>query len=368
MPILLTNSLSRFDEFVDAVWTELTSGGLPLPEGVHEVPSPRAPLACAVDRPRRFAAFRWWTWDAHDESRLTGFAEAFCLPTKAAQGPGLRIGFQQQRLALPEAGSSGAQEAPAGPARLGTAPAAFFEHWLHARQMQWEEDGSALPGFIELSALLATKGQLSSSSHQLLQRLQDAQWDRDYHKQRADELESDLRQARARLKDEPAARWQQAFEQDTAAPTPAPALPTEWDELPAWCEAHQEQLTVLPRALNACKKSIYEKPKYLFAGLNFLATAYRDARLGRCSPAEMEQALAHAGVRLAGSVGASIAGEHGDTYFVTWGGRRRFLELHLLRGGGRDERYCLRIYFFWDDATQKCVVGWMPSHLDNSLS
>lgn len=49
-------------------------------------------------------------------------------------------------------------------------------------------------------------------------------------------------------------------------------------------------------------------------------------------------------------------------------GRRRMFDLHLAKGGGRDERYCLRIYFFWSAEDRKVVVGWLPSHLSNSLS
>lgn len=42
----------------------------------------------------------------------------------------------------------------------------------------------------------------------------------------------------------------------------------------------------------------------------------------------------------------------------------------LLRGGSstKDNRYCLRIYFFWDDSRQKVVVGHLPSHLETRAS
>jgi len=78
--------------------------------------------------------------------------------------------------------------------------------------------------------------------------------------------------------------------------------------------------------------------------------------------------LAAEELQLEGSVAPSVAGEQGDAYFVSWKGRRRFMDLHLRKGGGRDERYCLRVYFFWDEQLQKVVVGWLPSHLSNSLS
>jgi hypothetical protein len=82
----------------------------------------------------------------------------------------------------------------------------------------------------------------------------------------------------------------------------------------------------------------------------------------------LNKALAETGCGLRGSAGMSVAGAEGDSYFVNWSGRRRFLDLHITRGGGRDQRYCMRIYFFWDADSQKVVVGHLPSHLNNSLA
>ncbi|GAB4208285.1 MAG: hypothetical protein Fur0019_13850 [Tibeticola sp.] len=38
------------------------------------------------------------------------------------------------------------------------------------------------------------------------------------------------------------------------------------------------------------------------------------------------------------------------------------------RGHARERTRCFRLYYFWDDDTQCAVVGWLPSHLDNSLT
>jgi hypothetical protein len=55
-------------------------------------------------------------------------------------------------------------------------------------------------------------------------------------------------------------------------------------------------------------------------------------------------------------------------YNVLYGGRQRQLDQHLRKGGGRDPRYVMRVYFFWDDDQQMAVVGWLPGHLDNTLT
>ena len=70
------------------------------------------------------------------------------------------------------------------------------------------------------------------------------------------------------------------------------------------------------------------------------------------------------------SGGETTFTKYSSAYEVPWGsnGEKRTLEWHLEKGGGRDERYFLRIYFFWDEESEQVVVGWIPSHLPNSLT
>jgi hypothetical protein len=71
------------------------------------------------------------------------------------------------------------------------------------------------------------------------------------------------------------------------------------------------------------------------------------------------------------SISQERAGEQGEEYFVrypTSSSPRRFLEWHLRKGSNKDARYCLGIYFFWDDDTAQVIVGWLPSHLDNRMT
>ena len=77
--------------------------------------------------------------------------------------------------------------------------------------------------------------------------------------------------------------------------------------------------------------------------------------------------LQELGLELAPSISSSRAGEAGDEYYVTYpleGETKRMLEQHLRKGSGREERFCLRIYFFWDKDSKKVIIGWLPSHLD----
>lgn len=154
-----------------------------------------------------------------------------------------------------------------------------------------------------------------------------------------------------------------------AIPEDEPDQPwTDFSLIEEWSSKNSDRIIILPRALNEAKKSDYVNPEHVHLGLEFLAGAYREGRIGNLSLAEVEESLAASGTKLAGSVGASIAGYFGDSYYVSWSGRRRFMDLHLTRGGGRATRFCMRIYFFWSEEDKKVVVGWLPSHLNNSMS
>ncbi|MNR71828.1 hypothetical protein D3C71_25060 [compost metagenome] len=356
-------SETMYDEFVERVWRELAGHGSPAPdEAVGEHPAQPQPVAYAISRDSRFAAFRWWLPAAQDESLSCGCCDAFIVPTAT---PGqLRLGLAIRVPQLDRELSPGAVES--------------LLEWGRQRELQLEAPARPLPGFVELSALLAARGAVSTSSAQLLAQLQEAQESQSHLERLVDEQEAELRDANAQLEQlREALIWAGARVPDVAEAEASPGgeEPAEWqqypddfEQLPSWCEALGDRLAVLPRALSGAKKALYERPQLVYASLAFLAGPYRDARMGLLDAAGLQAALDRIGVRLRGSVGASIAGEQGDAYYVAWAGRRRFLDLHLLRGGGRDERYCLRVYFFWDEASKRCVVGWLPSHLDNSLS
>jgi hypothetical protein len=48
---------------------------------------------------------------------------------------------------------------------------------------------------------------------------------------------------------------------------------------------------------------------------------------------------------------------------VTWQGQRYTVDWHINNGGNtRSPKRCLRIYYFWDAATQQFVVADMPAH------
>ena len=344
---------SRFEEVLQLFWCGAQQGAdeslseVP-PDGVGEQQMSDWPLSYAVDRGLRFAALRWYV-------RGPG----------APQGPPLRMEcfFLSPASSRPRAGlriftSNGSEEPVPAPA------------WWQAVV---QEDASVrqapiFPGFLELVALLASNGNVATTTAEMQTAMADLSFDLEYYRQLSGEQADELRQLQARVRDLLSQRADRSAglgdEPEDAQVLP----PSDLTELPAWALAHSDCITVLPRALNGAKKSLYENPAAVYAALELLAGPYRAHRLGALDKHGFNTAMSDAGLQLAGSVGSSIAGSQGDNYFVTWRGRRRFLDMHLLKGGGRDERYCLRIYFFWDEATSQVVVGWLPSHLNNSLS
>jgi len=154
----------------------------------------------------------------------------------------------------------------------------------------------------------------------------------------------------------------------SALPVPPSAPAWNLDNLHEWAAAHSETIVILPRAAAAARKSRYQDHGTVFAALEILAGTYRDVKMGRAPREQAQTELEALGIAMGGSVEPTRAGERGDEYFVRWRGQRRMLDQHLKKGVSRDPRFCLRVYFTWDDDLKKCVVGWLPSHLSCSNS
>lgn len=154
----------------------------------------------------------------------------------------------------------------------------------------------------------------------------------------------------------------------------APDIPDTFDDLEAWCDKYLSGCVhVLPRAINAAKRSNYSEPALVYKALMLLANEYRNMRITGTTEAKeaFERQREALGIKpISRSGGETTFTKFSSDYEVSWGnkGEKRTLEWHLEKGGGRDERYFLRMYFFWDDESEQVVVGWMPGHLPNSLT
>lgn len=145
--------------------------------------------------------------------------------------------------------------------------------------------------------------------------------------------------------------------------------PDTYHDMADWVEEHLTGRLILhPRALQGIKDATFEDVGAIYKSLQLLADEYRNMRLGTLGARESwEEGLKRLELQFSGSITKERAGEQGETYFVrypTGTNQRRLLDLHLRKGTTRDNRYCMRIYFFWDENRQRVVVGWLPSHLE----
>lgn len=140
---------------------------------------------------------------------------------------------------------------------------------------------------------------------------------------------------------------------------------TRLDQIDRWAAENADRITILPRAMAECRRSPYTNPELVYAALELLAGTYREVRLNHAPRASLMERAQALGLAIGGSVEPSRSTED---YFFRWRGRRVFLDQHLSRGVSRDQRHCLRIYYTWDEEDAMVIVGWLPSHLGNSMT
>jgi hypothetical protein len=148
-------------------------------------------------------------------------------------------------------------------------------------------------------------------------------------------------------------------------------LPDKYAAMPGWVDKHLGgKLFLHPRAVDNLRNAIYENVPLVYEALLLLGNSYRNARLAvPGAQEEWEGECARLHMEYEHSVRESQLGIYRNKYTVAYplnSPKTRVLEYHLRRGTARDERRCLRIYFFWDDKEKIVVVGWLPNHLTTS--
>jgi hypothetical protein len=193
---------------------------------------------------------------------------------------------------------------------------------------------------------------------------------------RLDQLQSDLEywkglakaQEKSVRKEMALQRRQPSSPQIQAPAASEPTIDATWKlrDIDRWAAQNTDRIIVLPRAISATKNSTYDAPEVLYRALELLANEYTQMRQGTIDMGTFKDKAREIGVELNRSVAPESASAYGDQYFVRWAGSRRLLDQHLTKGVSRDPRYCLRIYFFFDETSGQVVVGSMPDHLDTA--
>jgi hypothetical protein len=151
-------------------------------------------------------------------------------------------------------------------------------------------------------------------------------------------------------------------------------LPNSYDALPAWLDEHfADRILLLGRAKRALKGAAFGDVELVFKSIRMLGEEYWELRTAVPEAYEkaktaFESRMRELRVTEAASITASRFGEAEEQYTVDYTigqSAKQKLDRHLKGGSNsREDRFCMRIYYFWDDARQKVVIGHLPSHLD----
>lgn len=144
-------------------------------------------------------------------------------------------------------------------------------------------------------------------------------------------------------------------------------IPETLEDFEDWCHRYLTgHVDLHNRAYQGVKRSEYQADKFLYQSLLLLRNFYVPMRRKPSDGAKQayEAECYRLGLEESGTITDSRLGEQGDTYIVNYAGRKRTLDRHLKHGTSKDQRFCFRLYFFWDESSEQVVVGWLPSHLD----
>lgn len=257
----------------------------------------------------------------------------------------------------------------------------YVQNYVLAQHIQWDEIGIDFYLITYQNALREQRASSSQSRKDLIasyeDQLEQLQKQSDENLSLADSYANDYeklreeydqqRQLIAQLKVQVASlRYQ--LEEATGEPTDQNVpIDGNYIDIGDWIATYYpDKLKLLSRAARSLKTACYENTSLVFECLKLLATRYYDYRMGTISYEEFTAACKaiDPGLEERGAITDVAAGMQGDEYFVQYQGKRRKLERHLAKGNSKDRRYCLRIYFFWDDQDEIIVIGDLPHHLD----
>jgi hypothetical protein len=157
------------------------------------------------------------------------------------------------------------------------------------------------------------------------------------------------------------------------------AMPTTYDEIPRWVESYfSDRLVLHSRAVRGLKEAVFENIQLVCESLKLLADPYWSMRANH--DPDQRQVLASRWedgfkkLRLEynpQSIAPNRLGEFRAIYTINYPigqSSQQVLGPHLKYGSTKDDRFCMRIYFIWDDDRELVVVGSLPAHLDTRAS
>ena len=156
---------------------------------------------------------------------------------------------------------------------------------------------------------------------------------------------------------------------EPAGPTEDATMPAleSYADLPAWAERHfPERVALAGRALRTIKSAEFEDAGLVGKAIELLGGPYWRMKKegGKALRDVFEGELRALRLQETPSVSPGRQGRARDDFSIEWNGRKLMLDRHLKNNTKtRDPKYCLRVYFTWDDETAQVVIGHLPGHM-----
>lgn len=269
---------------------------------------------------------------------------------------------------------------------IGSGPAAFVQYLsrlLHLHSVSVPEVVDQLPSYFAIRRNLLDTPNKSVADEMEILRVEVLEATRHADDWRAVATDRDD-EARARKDENLVLRAQVAtltheVKRLRAASRDAPAAtPKSYYEISEWVAANfADKLFLHSRAARNLKSATFERVELVCAALRLLAEAYWPLKMATDDTrAELARAWEH-GMRELGidysptGMAESRMGEFRDAYTIDYQlgqSSRQVMGPHLRYGSNKDNRYCMRVYFLWDDERDLIVIGHLPSHLDTRAS
>ena len=150
------------------------------------------------------------------------------------------------------------------------------------------------------------------------------------------------------------------------------AYPDSFDDLEDWAlERFPDTLLLASKAIRSARAAHVDADviQQAYQSLELLATDYLHARAGVAGAQDRVVARMKELRIECGPVGTAVEHrQYRDAYRAQVEGKFYLTDLHVSGSSSRDPKRCLRIYFHFDEARGRIIVGHLPTHLDNTLT
>ena len=123
------------------------------------------------------------------------------------------------------------------------------------------------------------------------------------------------------------------------------------------------RLKIWPNSKSEIEDNPFDSPLQAWDALEWLATTYRDSRMGKISVPDLDASIREAcGWWYKSHQNESTVSKYEEWYSATVDGCTYRLHEHIGTGSSRDSRYTIRIGIDWDKRRNRVVVGYVGQH------